>query len=153
MKKLFIVFFALCLCGTVSSQTIEAKKIIHLLEDDQKAVLENYLQLSEEEAEKFWPLYESYYEFRKQKIDLRRFKLVRKSLESYFSEDESLLHAMVKESIAIDEEELTLRKRFYKIVRKKVNGVVAARFYRFEESAQAALQARLNEAIPLLNRR
>jgi len=169
MKNL-IVFFLL-LCGTTAvAQKTEAELVRSAFQLEKKALVADYLQMSNDEAEKFWPIYNQYEE---QRIDAftRRLKLVEaylfniekgtrrlKLVEAYlFNIEKGIaeVHAdeMVKESAAIQKKELELRQKYYKLIKKSISLPVAARFYQVEDAINVAVRNELYGNLPVAVRK
>jgi len=152
MKNL-IVFFLL-LCGTtVVAQKTEAELVRSAFQLEKKALVADYLQMSNNEAEKFWPIYNQY---EAQRIDAftRRFKLI----DTYLVNIEkgiAEVHAdeMVKESAAIQKKELELRQKYYKLIKKSISLPVAARFYQVEDAINVAVRNELYGNLPVAVRK
>ncbi len=152
MKNL-IVFFLL-LCGTtVVAQKTEAELVRSAFQLEKKALVADYLQMSNDEAEKFWPIYNQY---EAQRIDAftRRFKLI----DTYLVNIEkgiAEVHAdeMVKESAAIQKMELELRQKYYKLIKKSISLPVAARFYQVEDAINVAVRNELYGNLPVAVRK
>ena len=152
MKNL-IVFFLL-LCGTtVVAQKTEAELVRSAFQLEKKALVADYLQMSNDEAEKFWPIYNQY---EAQRIDAftRRLKLV----EAYlFNIEKGIaeVHAdeMVKESAAIQKKELEVRQKYYKLIKKSISLPLAARFYQVEDAINVAVRNELYGNLPVAVRK
>jgi hypothetical protein len=152
MKNL-IVFFLL-LCGTTAvAQKTEAELVRSAFQLEKKALVADYLQMSNDEAEKFWPIYNQY---EAQRIDAftRRFKLI----DTYLVNIEkgiAEVHAdeMVKESAAIQKMELELRQKYYKLIKKSISLPVAARFYQVEDAINVAVRNELYGNLPVAVRK
>lgn len=152
MKNL-IVFFLL-LCGTtVVAQKTEAELVRSAFQLEKKALVADYLQMSNDEAEKFWPIYNQY---EAQRIDAftRRFKLI----DTYLVNIEkgiAEVHAdeMVKESAAIQKKELELRQKYYKLIKKSISLPVAARFYQVDDAINVAVRNELYGNLPVAVRK
>jgi len=152
MKNL-IVFFLL-LCGTTAvAQKTEAELVRSAFQLEKKALVADYLQMSNDEAEKFWPIYNQY---EAQRIDAftRRFKLI----DTYLVNIEkgiAEVHAdeMVKESAAIQKKELELRQKYYKLIKKSISLPVAARFYQVEDAINVAVRNELYGNLPVAVRK
>jgi hypothetical protein len=152
MKNL-IVFFLL-LCGTtVVAQKTEAELVRSAFQLEKKALVADYLQMSNDEAEKFWPIYNQY---EAQRIDAftRRFKLI----DTYLVNIEKGIaevpaDEMVKESAAIQKMELELRQKYYKLIKKSISLPVAARFYQVEDAINVAVRNELYGNLPVAVRK
>jgi hypothetical protein len=152
MKNLIVFFLLLCDTAVVAQKT-EAELVRSAFQLEKKALVADYLQMSNDEAEKFWPIYNQY---EAQRIDAftRRFKLI----DTYLVNIEkgiAEVHAdeMVKESAAIQKMELELRQKYYKLIKKSISLPVAARFYQVEDAINVAVRNELYGNLPVAVRK
>ena len=152
MKKVFIVLFSLLACSFASAQNTELELLRSAFRLEKKAMVAEFLALGEEEAAKFWPIYERY-EQERADLGARRIKNIEAYAEKYESMDDVTADALVKESLAVQKKELSLRDKYYGIVKKSISTLTAARFYQIEDAIYAGVLNELNNQVPLLEKR
>jgi hypothetical protein len=111
MKKIILFGLFLSLMGSVAEAQRTGSKFADRLESYQVAFITQKLDLSAEEAQKFWPLYNQY-------RDQTR-KLRQEGSRTSFSEDMSDVEAeqYIKSSLDREGRELDLRKEFIQKLR------------------------------------
>ena len=126
--------------------------IIHeKLKADKKLIVAKYMDLTESEAKKFWPVYEDY-----QKDLQKGNERIRGLIESYAADyrNKSLTDEKAKklldEWIAIDQEEGKRRSAFAPKVLQALPVKKAARYLQIENEYRILLRYELAAAVPLV---
>jgi hypothetical protein len=152
MKKLIAACFLLvCFSATVYAQQTETELIRSAFKLEKKAVVAEFLQLSNDDATKFWPIYEKY-EQERTVIGTRRIKLLESYVEKYDKMDDASTNELVKESATIQKKEVALRQKYYGTIKKNISTSVAARFYQIEDVINVATRMGLYSKLPMLNK-
>ena len=141
-------FFALpAAAQTASDMQILAQKI----KSDKKLVVAANLQLTEDEAKGFWPVYEAY-----QKdldgINKRLLGTIKRYAEAYNKgpvSDETA-KKLINEAIAIEEAEVKLKRSYVPKLEKVVPGMKVARYIQIENKIRAIGKYELAAQIPLV---
>jgi len=117
---------------------------------DRKAMVAVNLQLGEEAAARFWPLYERYQQELAPLGD-RLETLVREYVASVDDmADEKALSAM-EEYLAIEARRLEVRRAYFGEFAKILPGRKVARFYQLENKMDAVVRYELAETIPVVS--
>src|SRR4051812_36916895 len=143
MKKIFVIAVSMFMMNGLFAQMhteIELVRSTYKLE--KKAVVADYLQLSNEDAAKFWPIYNKY-EDERIAIGDRRIKLITDYVNEKHVGSVVNADAMVKESADIQEKEVNLRQKYYALVKTGVSAAVGINFYQIEDQISAAVKAEL----------
>jgi hypothetical protein len=143
MKKILtFVTLMFMMNGLFAQMHTEIELVRSTYKLEKKAVVADYLQLSNEDAAKFWPIYNKYEEERIA-IGDRRIKLI----TDYVNDKHvgSVVHAdeMVKESTDIQKKDADLRSKYYGQVKTGVSPTVAINFYQIEDQIATAVKAEL----------
>ncbi|WP_157491530.1 hypothetical protein [Flammeovirga sp. SJP92] len=150
MKKfLFIVSLLLGTSMMISAQTIDAETIKSVIKTEKRIFFMENMDLSLEEATKFWELYDK---FELDNSDLSREKT--KLFEELISEtdgitDEEALN-MVNELMAIQQKNLKLKKKHMKIMQKELSPKTVARFYQLNELVNSFLKTQILSELPVV---
>ena len=127
-------------------------EIVHeKLKADKKLIVSNYMELTESEAKKFWPVYEDYQKDL-QKIDQRLLNL----LQSYAADhrNNSLTDEKAKKLlddwIAIEQDEAKRRGTFAPKVLQAVPPKKAARYLQIENEYRILMRYDLAATVPLV---
>ncbi|MEK6783624.1 MAG: hypothetical protein AABY93_18115 [Bacteroidota bacterium] len=149
MKKSIITISLIFACVFAYAQATETELVRSVFKLEKKALVADFLQLSNDDATKFWPIYEKY-EQERSAIGTRRIALLESYVNKYDKMDDVSLDALVKESGSIQSKEVSLREKYYKTVKKSVSTSVAARFYQVEDLINVGVRMELYEALPML---
>ena len=127
-------------------------EIVHeKLKADKKLIVSNYMELTESEAKKFWPVYEDYQKDL-QKIDQRLLNL----LQSYAADhrNNSLTDEKAKKLlddwIAIEQDEAKRRGAFAPKVLQAVPPKKAARYLQIENEYRILMRYDIAATVPLV---
>lgn len=118
---------------------------------DKKLLVAANMNLTEQEAAAFWPVYESY-----QKDIGALNERTRKAIESYASAynqgavPDETAKKLLGEALAIEGAELDMRKSYVPKFEKVLPAAKVARYYQIENKIRAAVRYELAEGIPLV---
>jgi hypothetical protein len=118
---------------------------------DKKLLVAANMNLSEQEAEAFWPVYESY-----QKdinaLNGRIKDTVKRYAEAYNAGPvpDATAKSLLDEALAIDAAEVELRKSYVPKFEKVLPAAKVARYYQIESKIRTAVRADLASGIPLV---
>lgn len=118
---------------------------------DKKLVVAANMDLTEPEGKAFWPIYDAYQKDL-QTINERLGKTILAYAEAY--NNKSLTNAQAKqltdEVLAIDQDEITLRKDYSVRLGRAIPAIKAARYLQIENKIRAAIRYDLAAGIPLV---
>ena len=118
---------------------------------DKKVLIAANMELSDSEGKAFWPIYDAYQKDL-QTINERLGKAVLAYADAY--NKKSLTDAQAKqltdEVLAIDQDELALRKTYTARFERAIPAMKAARYLQIENKIRAALRYELAANIPLV---
>ncbi len=149
MKKLIFTISLIFGCAMVFAQATETELVRSAFKLEKKALVAEFLQLTNDDAAKFWPIYEKY-EQERTVFGTRRINLITNYINKYDKMDDASADALVKESAAIQKKEVALREKYYNSVKKSISVSVAARFYQIEDVINVGTRMELYGELPLL---
>ena len=149
MKKVLVLLAFAFLGSQAIAQSNEAEMLISMFKVEKKALLMDFLQLSEEEGAAFWPVYEAF-DMERGHIAKKRIDLISKYAEGYGAMTAEQVDALANESFAIRASLEGLHKTYYKKFKKAVGAIRAAQFVQFERFVDNAIDSRLNDSLPLI---
>lgn len=118
---------------------------------DKKLLIAANMDLTDSEGKAFWPIYDAYQKDL-QTINERLGKAILAYADAY--NKKSLTDAQAKqltdEVLAIDQDELALRKTYAARLERAIPGMKAARYLQIENKIRAALRYDLAAGIPLV---
>ena len=116
---------------------------------DKKLVVAANMNLTDAEAKAFWPIYQQY-QTKLAKINERIGKLIVEYAQNYQTMTNEIAKKLMKESIAVEKERLTLKESLMPKFQKALPAIKAARYYQIENKIQAVVQYGLADGIPLV---
>lgn len=152
MKKSILTIAAIFFCAVAFAQATETELVRSAFKLEKKAAVAEFLQLSDADAAKFWPIYEKY-EQERTVVGTRRIQLIESYVDKYLTMDEASVDKLVKESASIQKKEIALREKYYELVKKNISTSVASRFYQVEDVINVTVRMKLYEELPMLNKK
>ena len=144
--------FSTLLALPAAAQTASDMKILaDKIKADKKLVVAANMQLTEEEAKGFWPVYEAY-----QKdlaaINKRLFGAIKNYADAYNKgpvSDETA-KKLLNQAIAVEEAEVKLKRSYVPKLEKVLPGMKVARYVQIENKIRAVVKYELAAQIPLV---
>jgi len=133
---------------TASDMQVLAQKI----KADKKLVVAANMQLTEDEAKAFWPVYEAYQKDL-QGINQRLLGTIKRYADAYNKgpvSDEAA-KKLINEAIAIEDAEVKLKRSYVPKLEKVIPGMKVARYLQIENKIRAVVRYELAAQIPLVN--
>ncbi len=149
MKKLTLIIFLATTLGVQAQSRSELELIKDVFKVEKKALVSDFLKLSDEEASKFWPTYDQY-ETERVKISTMRIDNITKYVNEYMSLTNEQADELAKKSMEIDSKGLALRKKYYKIISKELGALKAVSFFQLEKYISIAIDASIYDNLPLV---
>ena len=117
---------------------------------DKKLIVAENMNLTEEEAKGFWPVYQAYQEDL-HKINDRMAKVINENAVAYNKGAllDKTARQLLDEAIEIDVDEAKLKKSYVPKLSKVLPGVKVARYIQIENKVRAIIRHELAAAIPL----
>jgi len=149
MKKTILFAFILAICFQSFSQvsSTEQELIKSYFKLTKMAIVEEAMALSEEDGNVFWPLYKQY---DVEASELNQFRI--DYLSDYVAQVENItdeqVDAFLKQSNSYNKKMVSLKSRYYKLMKKELSSKVAIRFMLVEEYIQTAVKYELLETLP-----
>jgi len=118
--------------------------------EDRKAIVEENLALTAEEAKAFWPVYGDYRKAR-EVLGERSANLIEAYAEHYDSMDEGKAEALLAEWLAIERDETALREGYAAKVGTVLPARKTVRFFQIESKLDAIMRLDVTLRIPLVD--
>lgn len=169
MKKRFVILVVLAgTCFVYSPRThAQAKEssqsnakaqsgtdqIIELVRKDirsqRKQLVAANLKLTDDQATKFWPVYDQY-TAELTKLGDEKSVLFKKYVDQWGTMTDEQASNLIQHSLAVDEQLASLRVKYTPIFSKAVPGKVVATFFQLDRRIQALIDVQLASQIPLV---
>ena len=135
--------------AVMSPQELQAAK--EMVETERDMTLIINLDLTVEESETFWPLYDEYRQ-KVRSIRGRKLSLIEAYAERYRAGtvDDEFAEMAIKDALKIQLETVKIRQKYWKKFRRIVPATKAARFYQLENKMDAEVDFVLAGGIPLI---
>jgi len=119
------------------------------IQSDKKLFIATNMQLTESEANAFWPVYESYQAEIGELRD-REIKLIEKFAASYETMSDDVAKKLLDDSLSIDSGHQKLRQSYLSKFRGVLSDKKVARYYQLESKIDAVMEYELARRIPLV---
>ena len=119
------------------------------IQSDKKLFIATNMQLTESEANAFWPVYESY-QAEIGKFRDREIKLIEKFAASYETMSDDVAKKLLDDSLSIDSGHQKLRQSYLSKFRGVLSDKKVARYYQLESKIDAVMEYELARRIPLV---
>lgn len=144
MKQLKNTFLILLLLTGINMQGQNRRPIRENVEAMKIGFLTDRLQLSPEEAQKFWPVYNQY-TAELDKLRLSRHKNMKEAKEIMDEMTDANAEKFVDDEMAFRQEELDIQKKYHPQFKKVLSAKKVAKLYRSEEDFKRKLLEMLKE--------
>jgi hypothetical protein len=131
----------------------ELDQDVKLLREDirakKKKLIAANLQLTPDQATKFWPVYDQY-TTDLVKINNDKYALIKEYAESWGTMTDDQAVSLINRALAVDEQVAQLRIRYVPIFNKVVPGKITATFFQLDRRIQAMIDLQLGAQLPLV---
>lgn len=142
---------ALLALPTFAQTTEDMQIFAQKIKADKKLVVSINMQLTEDEAKGFWPVYEAYQKDL-QGINKRLLGVIKNYADAYNKgpvSDQSAKE-LINEAIAIEDAEVKLKRSYVSKLEKVIPGMKVARYIQIENKIRAVGKYELAAQIPLV---
>ena len=126
-----------------------AQYSIETLRNRKDFIVGGVLQLTDGEAEVFWPIYRSYQDAL-EKADRRLMELIKDYVARYQNLDDASALRVIEESLEIETEHIRLRRTYGSRLAKVLPARKVARYLQLESKLAAQMRFELTQTIPLV---
>lgn len=125
--------------------------LLEKVKADKKLVVAANMDLTESEAKAFWPIYDAYQQDL-QALNDRLGKTIVAYADAYNKKalTDAQAKQLMNEVLAIDQDEVTLRKTYLGRLERAIPATKAARYFQLENKIRAVIRYQLAAAIPLV---
>jgi hypothetical protein len=153
MKKYLLITAALFLASFAWSQS--NKEEIDLVQAafgmDKKAIVADFVQLSDTQKEPFWTLYDEY-ETKRKEYGRERIDLLVQYAEQYMTMTSEQADEWTKKVMELQVKTDKLIATYYEKVKDVSDGVVATQFYQIENYILAMIRMQILQEVPFLKK-
>jgi hypothetical protein len=137
--------------GSKSSSATNAEILLNKIKADKKLLVANNMDLTPEEAPKFWPLYDAYQK-QLSYINDRLGGTIMNYAEAYKRGPvpDSTASKLLDEALKLEEDEVVLKKDFAQQLSRVLPEAKVARYLQLETKIRSVLKFELARVIPLV---
>jgi hypothetical protein len=149
LKNVLIIVFILS--AMVYSQTTSYIEILKSdINTQRRTLITQAMEFSEEEAQKFWPIYKEY-EIEYDKLMDKEIQLLKDYAESYENMGEEVASQLAKKSFEIEKEQLTLSEKYFNKYTKEIAVKRAVKLQQVLNRIELMINLQKASEIPILN--
>ena len=149
MKSLVLVVVAACAAAPSFAQRDLIEIMRSDLRTEKTAIVTQAMQLTEAQAELFWPVYREY-ETEMVKLNDERIALIKEYAATYESMDEKTAKSLIDRSFKLQETRTKTLKKYVGKMSKAVDMKTAARWGQVEYALGSAIDLQIASELPLL---
>lgn len=153
MKKYLLIFAALYFASFAYSQS--NKEEIDLIQAafgmDKKAIVADFVQLSDTQKDAFWTLYDEY-ETKRKEYGRERIELLKQYAELYMTMTSEQADEWTKKVMELQVKTDKLIATYYEKVKDISDGVVATQFYQIENYILSMIRMEILQGVPFLKK-
>ncbi len=150
MKKI-IIGFALLLSVSLYAQSTDTyiELLRSNLQIEKKALIADAMELTPEQSEIFWPIYNEF-QLASSKIGDTKVALIKEYAENYDSLSNDIADDLIEKSFDLEEDQTSMHKKYYKKVKDALNAKYAGKFIQLISRINTLIDIQLAAEIPLL---
>jgi hypothetical protein len=134
---------------TVSVPRIDQTTYQYAMTEERRNIFAANLALGPEERERFWAVYDDYVKER-EPLDKERYSLLERYAQSYATLNDDQAMALALASGRLQLSDVELRLKYAAVLRKKMSGRVAARFFQIDDYITTATRMNSLSGVPLV---
>jgi hypothetical protein len=148
LKNVLIIVFVLS--AMVYSQETSYLEILKSdINTQRRALITAAMDFSEEDAQKFWPIYKEY-ELEYDKLMDQEIELIKSYAESYENMGEEVANQIAKKSFAIEKEQLSLSEKYFNKFAKELKVRQAVKLQMVLNRIELMINLQKASTIPVL---
>lgn len=143
---LFLFLFLSNLGLSAQSNVDELQLMQSLYGMEKRDIVNEFVELSDNERETFWNLYDEY-ESKRKDLGKRRFELINKYVDDFGQVSAVDADNFMKEAIQLRIKSDNLRDSYYKKIKSRTDPVVAMQFYQIESYLSDLIRIEILEEV------
>ena len=166
MKNVFLAIVMLLMTSPIFAQgtqtaqsdtltSAELNAMVELLRSDIRtrkvAILGEVLQLTDSEAQKFWPIYREY-DNELSKIGDQRLELIKAFARSYETMTDKKAGELAKGILDLMQKRVDLKKKYFGKISKVPPAIKAAQFLQIENRIDALIDLQIASEVPIIQK-
>ena len=146
-----LIFSLFILSAFAYGQTTSYLEILKSdVKTQRRALVTGAMNLTEEQAQKFWPIYKEY-ENEYDKLVDRELELIKKYADTYQNMSDEMADKLLNQAIDLDQDQLNLDKKYYKKFKKDLGAKTAAKFRMIDKRINLMIELQVASSVPVLD--
>ena len=134
---------------TVTVTNLDESTYHYAVTEERRNIFAANLALGPDERERFWKIYDEYVKER-EPLEKERFALLQRYAQSYSTVNDDQAMALALASGRLQIADVQLRLKYAEILRKKMSGRVATRFFQIDDYVTTATRMSSLSGVPLV---
>jgi hypothetical protein len=135
------------------SKELNNQAYVRLLRSDLKAareqIIKETMQLNDQQAATFWPIYRDY-SAEQTKLGDEKLAIVQDYAQNFLSTSNEKADQLAQRVMALDDQRLALKKKYYEIMKKSLPTVLVVRFFQVENQIQLLVDLQIASNLPII---
>ena len=126
---------------------------VRLLRSDLRAkreqIIKESMQLNDQQAATFWPIYRNY-DAEQAKLGDEKLAIIHDYAQNFLTMSDPKADQLAQRVMALDDQRLALRKKYYELLKKALPTVLVVRFFQVENQLQLILDLQIASNLPII---
>jgi len=135
------------------STELNDQAYIKLLRSDLRAskerIVKEAMQLNDQQAAAFWPLYHDY-AAAQTKLGDEKLAIVQDYAKNFLSMTNDKADQLAQRIMVLDDQRMALRKKYYELMKKAIPTVLVVRFFQVENQIQLLVDLQIASNLPII---
>jgi hypothetical protein len=135
------------------SKELNNQAYVRLLRSDLKAareqIIKETMQLNDQQAAAFWPIYRDY-SAEQTKLGDEKLAIVQDYAQNFLSMSNEKADQLAQRVMALDDQRLALKKKYYELMKKSLPTVLVVRFFQVENQIQLLVDLQIASNLPII---
>ena len=150
--KSFILFLFVSFSSILFAQDISYLEYLRTdLPEQKREIIAETMELTIEQAEIFWPIYEEY-EIELGKLSGERLKVIKDYSENYYNLTDEIAARLANKKYELEKKRTDLLWKYYNKIKTELNPIDAAMFYQVESQLLMLIDVQVAGEIPIIKK-
>jgi hypothetical protein len=140
--------------STTEAQDTNIRAYVELLRADVRAektaIIGQMMDLNDDQATKFWPIYREY-DVALQQLNDKKLAGIKQYAKNYDSMTDEKADELAKLALDLENERTDLKRTYYEKVSKQLGGILAARFLQIENQLLMVIDLQIASSLPIVS--
>ena len=119
------------------------------LKADRKQIVKEAMQLNDQQAAAFWPLYQNY-AAEQTTLGDEKLAIINAYAKNFLTMSNETADQLAQRVMALDEERMALRRKYYELMKKALPTTLVVRFFQVEGQIQLLVDLQIASNLPII---